>query len=55
MTVEQKEAVAAAHKHARKCKKPLADCATCQRNMAAFQRMDLETLSDALADKPTRR
>lgn len=55
MTQDTKEAIAARHKHARKCKRQLGDCATCQQHVAWFQKLDLKTLAEALADYPTRK
>ena len=55
MTAEMKESIEKRHKHARNCKKDPMVCAACQGNIAYFKRMSLTDLSEALADKPTRR
>lgn len=40
------------HRHARKCKKALLECPTCQANIRQFGEMPPVVLSAVLADRP---
>lgn len=44
------EQVKARHKHARKCKKAMGECPTCDTNIAWFKYLSLTDLSVALDD-----
>lgn len=49
--VAEVEKVTGAHKHAKKCKEDVRECAACQANIRMFGKLPLSVLSSVLEEK----